>query len=652
MLEKIPDTCYYVDLNPTNWEAILLLLSSSVVYLHIFVRIFPKKNEIVVSSSPFVLERNNRRVVIMNKKVIYFAVFIFMVSISNIFTYQKSSAATTSNTDKISKSEVVLLKISQPERPTKFEASSITTTSVSLTWGKSSRAEVYQIYRSEKKGSNYKKIATVNKLKYIDKKISSGKTYYYKIRAVNSNKASSSFSNVISVTTINRNDIISKYCSYFYNNFSEESCNVFIVDITNDGCEDMIIVDLSYLELERKIDVHVFTYKGKVVNIKKVTGYSVHSSGFLNLYVLNIDSKNYLYQCSDAMWQGYGSLEYKLFSLTEEGEEAIYIQNMTEGNPITDKDLKKFKTEEEKYGKYLMYTLYATNGPHLSNDDYTISNAKDIFNYGITPTPKETYTADTIQWKDSVMEKYIREKLGKLNGNITKNDLKKIKKITIKDEKIITLEDLKYCINLTDLSLDNCQITNISCLENLKKLMVLSLSYNRISNIIALKSMSDLNELYLYGCGIEDISSLKNLTKLNTINMDYNAINNIDALSGLTKLTSLSLHSNQLSDIKPLKKLTKLKMLDLGGNLIKCVSSIKGLINLETLFFNSNQISKLNGLETLKKLTFLDLNFNQIKDITILHGLTNLTYLDLGDNQVVNWTPVKNVPTVMGRPDW
>jgi len=76
----------------------------------------------------------------MNKKVIYFVVFIFMVSISNIFTYQKSSASTTSNTDKISKSEVVLLKISKPERPTKFEASSITTTSVSLTWGKSSNA--------------------------------------------------------------------------------------------------------------------------------------------------------------------------------------------------------------------------------------------------------------------------------------------------------------------------------------------------------------------------------------------------------------------------------------------------------------------------------------------------------------------------------
>lgn len=54
-----------------------------------------------------------------------------------------------------------------------------------LTWNKVSGASGYKIYRSLKKGSGYKKIATVKKgaaVKYVDKKLKKGKTYYYKIR--------------------------------------------------------------------------------------------------------------------------------------------------------------------------------------------------------------------------------------------------------------------------------------------------------------------------------------------------------------------------------------------------------------------------------------------------------------------------------------
>jgi len=55
---------------------------------------------------------------------------------------------------------------------------------VSLSFYKASGATKYQIYRSSKKNSGYKRIATVSSPKYVDKKVKKGKTYYYKVRSV------------------------------------------------------------------------------------------------------------------------------------------------------------------------------------------------------------------------------------------------------------------------------------------------------------------------------------------------------------------------------------------------------------------------------------------------------------------------------------
>ena len=52
-----------------------------------------------------------------------------------------------------------------------------------FSWKKCSDISGYQIYRSTKKTSGYKKIATVTKTSYKNSKLASKKKYYYKVRA-------------------------------------------------------------------------------------------------------------------------------------------------------------------------------------------------------------------------------------------------------------------------------------------------------------------------------------------------------------------------------------------------------------------------------------------------------------------------------------
>lgn len=55
---------------------------------------------------------------------------------------------------------------------------------IKLIWSPVKSAQKYEVYRSTKKKSNYKKIATTKKTYYTDKKGKQLRTYYYKIRAV------------------------------------------------------------------------------------------------------------------------------------------------------------------------------------------------------------------------------------------------------------------------------------------------------------------------------------------------------------------------------------------------------------------------------------------------------------------------------------
>ncbi len=76
-----------------------------------------------------------------------------------------------------------ICKYNAPTAPSSLKAAAKSPTSISLSW-KSTNADSYNIYRSASKDGTYKKIGTSEKAAYTDKTVTKGKTYYYKVTAV------------------------------------------------------------------------------------------------------------------------------------------------------------------------------------------------------------------------------------------------------------------------------------------------------------------------------------------------------------------------------------------------------------------------------------------------------------------------------------
>lgn len=78
--------------------------------------------------------------------------------------------------------EIPTVKLSAPGT---FNVKNYGYTQLQLTWSKVSDAEGYEIHRADSKAGTYEKVATVGSsaVKYIDKNLTTNKTYYYKICA-------------------------------------------------------------------------------------------------------------------------------------------------------------------------------------------------------------------------------------------------------------------------------------------------------------------------------------------------------------------------------------------------------------------------------------------------------------------------------------
>jgi hypothetical protein len=183
--------------------------------------------------------------------------------------------------------------------------------------------------------------------------------------------------------------------------------------------------------------------------------------------------------------------------------------------------------------------------------------------------------------------------------------------------------------NLSSLSFDSTQITDLKPLAGLHGLERLFLSKTLISELAPLSGLTDLAELFLDSTLITDISPLVGLAGLRELFLDDTQITDFEPLAQLKELRTLSLDNTKITDLRPLANLGSLHGLNLDNTNTFNLEPLKSLRSLIGLSLSRTQISNLAPLAGLRALQDLSMEETLITDLASLVGLTNLAVLSV-----------------------
>jgi Leucine-rich repeat (LRR) protein len=216
-----------------------------------------------------------------------------------------------------------------------------------------------------------------------------------------------------------------------------------------------------------------------------------------------------------------------------------------------------------------------------------------------------TYGCSLVTPPDANLDTLLRAVTGK--DTYACADLAALTQLTASNKSIQNIESLQYASGLTELFLDNNQLTSLSksIFDQLTALTHLELFGNQLTSLPA---------------GVFD-----NLTALTILSLGQNQLTSLPSgiFDNLTSLTSLSLLLNQLSSfpIGIFDNLTALKFLSLDRNQLSGLTSgiFANSTSLTGLALNDNQLSSLpDGLfDNLSLLSELDLSNNQLTNLPL-----------------------------------
>ena len=199
------------------------------------------------------------------------------------------------------------------------------------------------------------------------------------------------------------------------------------------------------------------------------------------------------------------------------------------------------------YGLGKLNVLFISNNPAKDTSGFegifSQLNEKD-FQPGIAEEPTAQLDQPknpdkVIKFSDKVMERRVREAIGKPEGKITAGDAAMV-------------EDLNLGTEYQDKFPKGSQIADLSGIEHFINLKRLDISWNKIKDIKKLSGLSKLEYLRAYGNQIASVAPLKTLVNLNSLNIGGNKLTKIDALKELQNLKSLYLDGNKIKDFSPI----------------------------------------------------------------------------------------------------
>ncbi|CAL6090359.1 leucine-rich_repeat domain-containing protein [Hexamita inflata] len=259
----------------------------------------------------------------------------------------------------------------------------------------------------------------------------------------------------------------------------------------------------------------------------------------------------------------------------------------------------------------------------------------------------------------------------KLTNIVGIENMKQMQYLNLKDNQIVSIEQLQQLSNLKQVIVDNNFIQDLEYLANqdwisLQKaprdsdLTAYLTDTNSPLTLEALKAQMAPKKaksdqlvaplLYMYNkyqpqvnynkieifsdTGIKDI---KFMDQISVQCLILNQCQNFTFRMAPTQLLYLTLNDCDISDLEGLQQFQQLKKLELIKNTqIQSVKQVYSLTNLLSLTISNTKLTNLVGIESLSKLKFIDLRDNCIVSVEPLKPLQYIKQLLLDNNQILD----------------
>jgi len=173
--------------------------------------------------------------------------------------------------------------------------------------------------------------------------------------------------------------------------------------------------------------------------------------------------------------------------------------------------------------------------------------------------------------------------------NISKNT--NLKELHIRFNKLTELPDLSGLEKLQILTISNNNIKDITNLRNLLNLKILNISYNKIESLKPLEELKNLEYIYADNNEIKNINGINNLKKIIYLNLSFNPIENIDDIIYFTELETINIKNTNIKNLPNLLELKKIdyNSLEIDWKNIDKINGMKGFSLIKHIIKHLNE---------------------------------------------------------------
>ena len=154
-------------------------------------------------------------------------------------------------------------------------------------------------------------------------------------------------------------------------------------------------------------------------------------------------------------------------------------------------------------------------------------------------------------------------------------------------------------------------------LQRLVNLQKISIEYPALSSgLEVLKEFASLSELSINNSNLTDIRGLATMKTLRSVRFSNCPLSDISTLALLTNLREINLENTSVENLLPLQNLRHLETLNLSGTNVKNLKYLEGIRSLQNLYINNTPVRNLKyilNLPAIKLLRCDHTNINQKK---------------------------------------